>query len=162
MGLFNAKKSHQGQYGVFLQIINHYDQNTVMINLTEFTKNAERAKKIVRNHPVDMKKSSDERILSHFRALINTHYCPRYSMDQQFYGGITKDIESNLDRHNIAMYLGCIEVDSYKTAERIERLLHDELGVFIGVRGSSSAGNGGDEDSTIVYLADRKDPNFID
>lgn len=116
----------------------------------------------MKNHPRDMKHSSDDEILNHFRMLINTNYRPQYSYGEQFYGGITKDIPSNLNRHNIDMYLGCVEVNTFDTAKRIEGLLHDKFGVFIGLNGSSSAGNGGDDDSTIVYLADRKAPGFKD
>lgn len=55
-------------------------------------------------------------------------------------------------------------VDSFETAERIEGLL-PKLGVDIGKRGEDSAGNGGknksgEDDSRVVYLADKTTPGF--
>lgn len=84
--------------------------------------------------------------------------------EECFYGGITNDITGNLSRHNISSYICCVFVDSFETAERIEGLL-PKLGVDIGKRGEDSAGNGGknksgEDDSRVVYLADKTTPGF--
>ncbi len=84
--------------------------------------------------------------------------------EECFYGGITNDITENLSRHNISSYICCVFVDTFATAERIEGLL-PKLGVDIGVRGEDSAGNGGknengEDDSRVVYLADKTTPGF--
>lgn len=64
-------------------------------------------------------------------------------------------MESNLNRHCIDAYLGCIRIDSYEIASNIEGILNTGLGLYIGKGEESFAGRGGNEDSTIVYLAKR-------
>lgn len=120
------------------------------------------------NFPHDFTNRKDKDIIEYFRKVIvdNDKGVDR---EKKFYGGITNDIDKNLARHNIKSYLGCVSVDSYETAKRIEGLLHSELGVFIGKNEEGSAGRGGndgeedpDKESRIVYLADRLSSGFRD
>lgn len=67
----------------------------------------------------------------------------------QFYCGITGDITANLQRHNVNGYTACALCDSFETAGEVECRL-GELGFDIGH--SNYIGNGGDENSKIVYM----------
>lgn len=136
--------------------------NENMKPLEDFINEAARQVAARKQNVIDCKKKSNEDIISHFKSIINIHYDPSVTVEDKFYGGITNDIEANLNRHKISGYLTCVEVDSYDTAKTIERLLHTELGVYIGKKEEGSAGRGGNEDSTIVYLADRKSRDFVD
>lgn len=81
------------------------------------------------------------------------------------YGGICNDIQTNLSRHKIDKYLRCIFVKDAATASKIEEALW-EMGLFIGKRGISAAGNGAKDedapdDTRIVYIADMTVPGFV-
>lgn len=104
-------------------------------------------------------KSNAERI-SFFNALITLNHETGESIESEFYAGITNNVESNLNRHCIDAYLGCVRVDSYERASNIECMLNTELGVYIGKDQESSAGRGGKDDLTIVYLAKRNQSGF--
>ena len=82
------------------------------------------------------------------------------------YGGITNDLRKNLSRHQIDKYIKCIFVADSDTAKELERYL-GELGLDIGREGLKSAGNGGkaeggDDDSRVVYIADKTLPGFCE
>lgn len=136
--------------------------NDNMNPLEDFINEAAKQLAERKHHVIDFKRKSNEEIISHFKSIVAIHYDPSVTIEDKFYGGITNDIEANLNRHRISDYLTCVEVDSYDTAKTIEGLLHTELGVYIGKNEESSAGRGGKENSTIVYLADRKSKGFVD
>lgn len=114
------------------------------------------------NIPKDFSEKTDDEILDFFKKLRLLHHQSGITHDLEFYAGITNDIPQNLSRHNIDSYLGCVKVDSFETAKRIEGLLNTELGFYIGKKEESSAGRGGTQDSTIVYLAKRDTKGFKD
>ena len=100
--------------------------------------------------PTDFTAKSVEEIVAYF----NFEYLNAVDLDNdpdknQFYCGITGDIGSNLRRHNVNGYTACVLCDSFKTASDVEKRL-GELGFNIGT--SNKAGNGGNENSKIVYM----------
>lgn len=131
-----------------------------MKGLGEFIKESKRL--VEMNTPKDYTKASDEAILEIFENYRNLLHKGSKTFDQEFYGGITNNIPSNLRRHNIEKYIVCVEVDSFDTVKRIEGLLCSKLGFYIGKNEEGSAGRGGDADSTIVYMAKRDEPGFED
>jgi hypothetical protein len=133
-----------------------------MKHLSDYVKNLGGMHTSNANQPLDMKTASEDAILQYFRQLTIMHCDPRLTNQEKFYGGITNDIPSNLSRHNIKSYLGCVDVGTPERATDIEALLNSKLGVFIGKDGIESAGRGITDDSTIVYLADRAQDNFKD
>lgn len=114
--------------------------------------------------PVDKTNASEDEIIEYFRILVNSHHKSGLSTEDEFYGGITSidGIKTNLCRHHIDSYLGCVRVKSYDIATKIECRLYSDLHVYIGKRGEKSAGNGGDDKSDVVYLADRRQKGFIE
>lgn len=75
-----------------------------------------------------------------------------------YYCGITNDIKSNLSRHGIKGYVFCINCNSFEVSSQVEKKL-GEKGFDIG-NPNNKAGNGGADDSTVVYMA-YKDSDFI-
>ncbi len=114
----------------------------------------------------DLTGCKDDVILERFHQYIDAEYESSESNEERFYAGITCNVEENLRRHNIQSYIFCAKVDSYEVASRIEQLLHDKYGVYIGKLGGDSAGRGGNDgsdgepESNIVYLAQRDKANF--
>ena len=87
----------------------------------------------------------------------NQAYHGGHARREDYYCGITNDIPSNLSRHGIEGYVFCIECASYAVSSKAEEML-DVEGFDIGDP-PNRAGNGGVEDSVIVYMA-FKDNNF--
>lgn len=114
------------------------------------------------NTPKNYNNKSNAEIIAFFNALITLNHELDESFESEFYGGITNNVESNLSRHCIDAYLGCIRVDSYKRASIIEGMLNKELSADISKRKRSSARRGGKDDLTIVYLAKRNQSGFTD
>lgn len=86
-------------------------------------------------------------------------------LERYLYGGICNDIQANLSRHKIDKYLRCIFVKDAATASKIEEAL-GKMGLFIGKRGISAAGNGAKDedapdDTRIVYIADMTVLGFV-
>lgn len=105
--------------------------------------------------PKDFTKSSIEEILAYF----NFEYLNAVDLDddpnkQQYYCGITGNIEDNLSRHHVDGYMACALLDSFETASEVERCLGEE-GFNIGA--TNRTGNGGNEDSKIVYMIEITD-----
>lgn len=107
--------------------------------------------------PVDGTQMSVNAILQYFDGVYRTttimHTIPR----KDFYCGITNDIQNNLSRHKIAGYTTCVKCSSFEISSEVEAKL-GEIGFDIG-NPNNPAGNGGVEDSTIVYMAYKED-NF--
>lgn len=133
---------------------------SIIQDLPDFIKESERQFK--KNIPIDCSEFNDEAIIDVFRCNKNAYHKEGKTIDEEFYGGITNDIPSNLRRHNIETYIVCVKVDSFETAKRIEGLLYSKLGFFIGENEEESAGRGGASDSNIVYMAKRDEPGFKD
>lgn len=135
-------------------------EESIMKGLVEFLNESKRLLEL--NTPKDYTGCSDEKIIEIFRYYKNLFHKEGKNTKDEFYGGITNDIPSNLRRHNIQRYIICVEVESFDTAKRIEGLLCSELGFFIGEYKEGSAGRGGTDDSTIVYMAQRDAFGFKD
>ncbi len=135
-----------------------------MEQLTDYLKS-----KLGMREPIDYSNLSEDEIVELFHNYMMGKYkSGNKGMADLFYVGITCDIQQNLFRHNISSYLLCARVASYEVASRIEQLLHDKYGVYIGKLGEDSAGRGGNDgsdgkpESNIVYLAQRDHPDFKD
>lgn len=76
-------------------------------------------------------------------------------MSYDYYCGITNDIESNLSRHGVSGYTACVACGSFEIAAKVEEHLY-HLGFDIG-NPKNKAGNGGSDDSTIVYMIEKDD-----
>jgi len=102
--------------------------------------------------PKDFTKSSIEEILGYF----HFEYLNAVDLDddpnkQQFYCGITGNIEENLSRHNIKGYTACGLCASFDIAAEVEKQLY-KMGFYIGTP-KNKRGNGGNDNSRIVYMA---------
>ena len=65
---------------------------------------------------------------------------------QDFYCGITNDLEKRKSTHKVEKYAATIECDSFETSTAIEEALHDD-----GFDTGDQRGNG-DDDSVFVYM----------
>lgn len=74
--------------------------------------------------------------------------------NRAFYAGICKDVEKNMKRHGNDSYVSLIECGSRAKSGSVEEEL-EELGFDVGEK----ANNGGDDETTIVYVI-KKDRNF--
>lgn len=74
--------------------------------------------------------------------------------NNDFYAGICKDVEQNMQRHCNKDYVALVDCGTREKAGEVETALA-EKGFDVGKR----ADNGGDEDTTIVYVI-KKDKNF--
>ena len=136
---------------------------SVMKGLSEFLIESQENKRLLElNTPKDCTDYSEDEIIELFRHYKNSLHKEGKDIKEEFYGGITNNILTNLRRHNIEQYIICVEVDSFDTAKRIEGLLCSRLGFFIGEYEEESAGRGGTDDSTIVYMAQRDASAFKD
>lgn len=63
-----------------------------------------------------------------------------------FYCGITNDLETRKQQHNVDEYIACVKCDSFKTSKEIEALLHQEE-----YDTGKQLGNG-NEESIYVYM----------
>lgn len=103
-----------------------------------------------------------DKIVCYFEFWKNLFHKSGEKIEDEFYVGITNDVKANLKRHNITAYIFACNVGTSERACELEALLHEKLGFFIGVKGCESAGRGASEDSTVVYLARRNQPGFVD
>lgn len=108
--------------------------------------------------PVDMTFFSVDVIANHFYNLFNINLLQEPDLRRDdFYCGITNNIPNNLSRHSIKGYFFCAYCASKDIAGQVEAKL-GEMGFDIG-EALNPAGNGGADDSTIVYMA-YKEPGF--
>ena len=107
-------------------------------------------------NPLDYRGQNEREIVSALISAFIMNY--KYGqMSSNFYCGITGDIPNNLSRHNVSGYTICIDCGSFEIASKIEEHLY-HLGFDIGDP-NNKAGNGGNENSTIVYMVE-KDQGF--
>ena len=108
--------------------------------------------------PVDMSSFSVDVIAEHFYNLFSICLLQEPDLKRgDFYCGITNSITDNLYRHSIKGYFFCADCASLEVAGKVEEKL-GEMGFDIG-NPKNTEGNGGAEDSTIVYMA-YKEPGF--
>ncbi len=102
--------------------------------------------------PIDMAGYDVDTIASHFYNLFSLCLLQKPDLKRDdFYCGITNSIPNNLSRHEIDGYFMCVNCASQEDAGKVESKL-GEMGFDIG-NPNNSEGNGGVEDSTIVYMA---------
>ena len=106
--------------------------------------------------PIDMSGQSEREILMHMISAFLMHY-KSGQMSREYYCGITSDIPTNLSRHGVSGYTMSIECGDFDIAAKVEEHLY-HLGFDIGDP-KNKAGNGGNQNSTIVYMIE-KDQNF--
>ena len=101
--------------------------------------------------PVDMTGSSVDGIVAYFfnRFNLSCFFNPKYAKSD-FYCGITNSIQDNFSRHGINGYFACVNCASKEIAGKVEATL-GEMGFDIG-HPKNPVGNGGADDSTIVYI----------
>lgn len=106
--------------------------------------------------PIDMSGQSEREIFMHMISAFLMHY-KSGQMSREYYCGITSDIPTNLSRHGVSGYTMSIECGDFDIAAKVEEHLY-HLGFDIGDPKNKS-GNGGNQNSTIVYMIE-KDQNF--
>ncbi len=106
--------------------------------------------------PIDMTGLNEKEITMQIIGAFIINY--KYGqMSSDYYCGITGDIQANLSRHGEAGYTICVECGDFDVAAKVEEHLY-HLGFDIGDP-NNKAGNGGNQNSTIVYMLE-KDKNF--
>ena len=70
----------------------------------------------------------------------NQKYEEKKIFTWNFYCGITNDLETRKQQHNVDEYIACVKCDSFKTSKEIETLLHQE-----GYDTGKQLGNGNEE-----------------
>lgn len=103
-------------------------------------------------NPTVLTGESIEHIVKYFDTVFLMNFLRNTQLKKSdFYCGITNDIPANLSRHGIEGYTACVQCSSFEVSSQVEAEL-GELGFDIG-NPKNPAGNGGVEDSTIVYMA---------
>lgn len=105
-----------------------------------------------KKNPTDLRGESVDEIVKYFDAIFSLKlYKNTFLKRSDFYCGITNNVELNLGRHKIDGYTACVNCASKEIAGKVEAKL-GEMGYDIG-EPLNPEGNGGAEDSTIVYMA---------
>ncbi len=97
---------------------------------------------------------SVDAIVSLIHTVVNCKRDNGNSRNDAFYAGICKDVKDNMQRHGNDSYVALLDCGTREKAGEVEIRL-DELGFDVGRK----ANNGGDEETTIVYVI-KKDRNF--
>lgn len=100
--------------------------------------------------PLDLSNNDVTQILEWFMRFYLMDYLMSNKPRESYYCGITNNIEANLTRHKISEYLFCCKCKDANTAGAVECALGN-LGFNIG-QPNNPAGNGGADDSNIVYM----------
>lgn len=103
--------------------------------------------------PLDFRNCSPVSICNYFQTHVDVGTCP-----EDYYCGITNNVENNLQRHGVEEYLACVRCASFEISAEVERLLGEKK--FDIGNPNNEAGNGGTENSTIVYMI-KKGNGFI-
>lgn len=108
--------------------------------------------------PTDLSNESVDEIVTFIDTFFSLKLFKNTSLRRSdFYCGITNNVESNLSRHKIDGYTACVKCVSKDIAGQVEAKL-GKMGYDIG-EPLNPEGNGGAEDSNIVYMA-YKEPGF--
>jgi len=102
----------------------------------------------------DCKNLSVDRIVTAIVSQVNLSRDNGNITNGAFYAGICKDAKENMQRHGNDSYVALVDCGSRELAGKVETKL-GEMGFDVGKR----ADNGGDEETTIVYVI-KKDRNF--
>ena len=104
--------------------------------------------------PEDCKNLSVEKIVTAITSQVNISRDNGNTRNDAFYAGICKDVEDNMKRHRNDNYVALVDCGTREKAGEVETKL-DDLKFDVGEK----ANNGGDEETTIVYVI-KKDKNF--
>ena len=104
--------------------------------------------------PYDCSDLSVDAIVSLIHTVVNCRRDNGNSRNDAFYAGICKDVKDNMQRHGNDSYVALVDCGTREKAGEVETRL-DELGFDVGKK----ANNGGDEETTIVYVI-KKDKDF--
>ena len=104
--------------------------------------------------PEDCKNMSVDTIVAAIFSQVNISRDNGNSRNDAFYAGICKDVEENMKRHRNDSYVALVDCGTREKAGEVETKL-GELKFDVGEK----ANNGGDEETTIVYVI-KKDRNF--
>lgn len=104
--------------------------------------------------PVDCTNLSVEEIVMGLTTTVNVQRDNGSTTNKAFYAGICKDVKQNMTRHGNDSYVALCDCGTRDKAGQVETKL-GELGFDVGER----ADNGGDDETTIVYII-KIDRNF--
>lgn len=104
--------------------------------------------------PLDCKHISVDGIVSRLTTAVNVQRDNGSTTNKAFYAGICKDVKQNMVRHSNDNYVALCDCGTRDKAGQVETKL-GELGFDVGER----ADNGGDDETTIVYII-KIDRNF--
>lgn len=104
--------------------------------------------------PTDCSERSVDSIVALIHSLVNCRRDAGNSRNDAFYAGICKDVKDNMQRHGNDSYVALVECGTRDKSGSVEKRL-GELGFDVG----AIADNGGDDETTIVYVI-KKDRNF--
>lgn len=104
--------------------------------------------------PENCKNLSVETIATAITSQVNNCKDDGNISNKAFYAGICKDVKDNMQRHGNDSYVALVDCGTREKSGAVEKKLK-EYGFDVGKR----ADNGGDDDSTIVYVI-KKDSNF--
>jgi len=97
---------------------------------------------------------SADAIVATIRSIVGCRRDNDNTRNDAFYAGICKDVKDNMQRHGNDSYVVLVDCGTRDKAGAVETKLND-LGFDVGDR----ANNGGDDETTIVYVI-KKDRNF--
>jgi len=104
--------------------------------------------------PTECSELTVDAIVSLIHTVVNCKRDIGNSRNDAFYAGICKDVKENMQRHRNDSYVALVDCGTREKAGEVETRLGD-LGFDVGEK----ANNGGDEETTIVYVI-KKDRNF--
>lgn len=104
--------------------------------------------------PEDCRNLPVESIVAAITTQVNIYRDNGNTNNKQFYAGICKDVQENMQRHGNDYYVSLCDCGSREKSGKVEAEL-EKLGFDVGTR----ANNGGDDETTIVYVI-KKDRNF--
>ena len=104
--------------------------------------------------PYDCSSMNVDSIVSGIHSMVNCNRDDGSTSNKAFYAGICKDVKENMQRHGNDSYVALIDCGTREKAGSVETEL-GELGFDVG----EITNNGGDDDTTIVYVI-QKDRNF--
>lgn len=104
--------------------------------------------------PCDCSNMSVDSIVSGIHSLVNCKRDDGNTRNDAFYAGICKDVKDNMQRHGNKSYVALVDCGTRDKSGSVETKLK-ELGFDVGKR----ADNGGDDESTIVYVI-KKNSSF--
>ena len=104
--------------------------------------------------PKDCKNYQVEAIVTAITTQVNVARDNGNMSNKSFYAGICKDVKDNMQRHGNDSYVALVDCGTRDKSGAVEIKL-EELGFDVGEK----ANNGGDDETTIVYVI-KKDGKF--